>query len=79
MPPWRRPGPTLPALPRSRGAVVSISSQNARNPRGVPLSYSAAKAALNAFSRGLAEQVGIGGSGQRRHPVRHADPAANGR
>ncbi|MFD5130978.1 SDR family NAD(P)-dependent oxidoreductase [Streptomyces olindensis] len=51
----------LPALTRSRGAVVSISSQNARDPRGVPLSYSAAKAALNAFSRGLAEQVAESG------------------
>ncbi|MFC9428351.1 SDR family NAD(P)-dependent oxidoreductase [Streptomyces sp. NPDC056987] len=51
----------LPALTRSRGAVVSISSQNARDPRGVPLAYSAAKAALNVFSRGLAEQVAESG------------------
>lgn len=51
----------LPALTRSRGAVVSISSQNARDPRRVPVSYSAAKAALNAFSRGLAELVAESG------------------
>ena len=51
----------LPALTRSRGAVVNISSQNARDPRGVPLSYSAAKAGLNAFSRGLAELVAESG------------------
>ncbi|MEV7871067.1 SDR family NAD(P)-dependent oxidoreductase [Streptomyces sp. NPDC088124] len=51
----------LPALTRSRGAVVNISSQNARDPRNAPLSYSAAKAALNAFSRGLAEQVAASG------------------
>ncbi|WP_405769806.1 SDR family NAD(P)-dependent oxidoreductase [Actinacidiphila glaucinigra] len=51
----------LPALTRSRGAVVNISSQNARDPRGVPLGYSAAKAALNAFSRGLAEQLAPSG------------------
>lgn len=51
----------FPALTRSRGAVVNISSQNARDPRGVPLSYSAAKAALNAFSRGLAERVAESG------------------
>ncbi|MEV5544489.1 SDR family oxidoreductase [Saccharopolyspora shandongensis] len=58
----------LPALTRSRGAVVSISSQNARDPRGVPLSYSAAKAALNAFSRGLAEQVAESGFGSTSSP-----------
>ncbi|GGJ33855.1 SDR family NAD(P)-dependent oxidoreductase [Streptomyces brasiliensis] len=51
----------LPALTRSRGAVVSISSQNARDPRRVPVSYSAAKAALNTFSRGLAELVAESG------------------
>ncbi|MBP2472198.1 NAD(P)-dependent dehydrogenase (short-subunit alcohol dehydrogenase family) [Crossiella equi] len=47
----------LPALVRSRGAVVNTSSSAARDPRGVPVSYAAAKAALNAFSRGLAEKV----------------------
>ncbi|MEV6824942.1 SDR family NAD(P)-dependent oxidoreductase [Amycolatopsis sp. NPDC051102] len=48
----------LPALSRARGAIVNISSSSARDPRAVPLSYAAAKAALNAFSRGLADKVG---------------------
>jgi NAD(P)-dependent dehydrogenase (short-subunit alcohol dehydrogenase family) len=48
----------LPALSRARGAIVNISSSAARDPRGVPLSYAAAKAALSAFSRGLAEKAG---------------------
>ncbi|GAB3570995.1 oxidoreductase [Amycolatopsis endophytica] len=51
----------LPALTAARGAVVNISSQAARDPRGAPLPYSAAKAALNAFSRGLAELVAESG------------------
>lgn len=51
----------MPALTRSRGAVVSTSSAAARDPRGVPLSYAAAKAGLNAFSRGLAEKVAESG------------------
>jgi NAD(P)-dependent dehydrogenase (short-subunit alcohol dehydrogenase family) len=48
----------LPALSRGRGAIVNISSSSARDPRGVPLSYAAAKAGLSAFSRGLAEKLG---------------------
>jgi NAD(P)-dependent dehydrogenase (short-subunit alcohol dehydrogenase family) len=48
----------LPALSRARGAIVNISSSSARDPRGAPLSYVAAKAGLNAFSRGLAEKLG---------------------
>ncbi|WP_329051136.1 SDR family NAD(P)-dependent oxidoreductase [Amycolatopsis sp. NBC_01488] len=48
----------LPALSRARGAIVNISSSSARDPRGVPLSYAAAKAGLSAFSRGLAEKLG---------------------
>ena len=48
----------LPALSLARGAIVNISSSSARDPRAVPLSYAAAKAALNAFSRGLAEKLG---------------------
>ncbi|MFC4857328.1 SDR family NAD(P)-dependent oxidoreductase [Actinophytocola glycyrrhizae] len=48
----------LPALSLAQGAIVNIGSSSARDPRGVPLSYSAAKAALNAFSRGLAEKLG---------------------
>ncbi|MQY21675.1 SDR family oxidoreductase [Nocardia macrotermitis] len=51
----------MPALMRSRGAVVNTSSAGARDPRGVPLSYAAAKAGLNAFSRGLAEKVAESG------------------
>jgi NAD(P)-dependent dehydrogenase (short-subunit alcohol dehydrogenase family) len=47
----------LPALTEARGAVVNISSQTARQPAGVPLHYAAAKAALNAFSKGLAEKL----------------------
>ncbi|HEX6343809.1 SDR family NAD(P)-dependent oxidoreductase [Umezawaea sp.] len=51
----------LPALVEARGAIVNISSDTARRPLGVPLHYAAAKAALNAFSRGLAEKVaGVG-------------------
>ncbi|KAA9155917.1 SDR family NAD(P)-dependent oxidoreductase [Amycolatopsis acidicola] len=48
----------MPALSRSRGAVVNIGSSAARDPRGAPLSYVAAKAGLAAFSRGLAEKTG---------------------
>jgi NAD(P)-dependent dehydrogenase (short-subunit alcohol dehydrogenase family) len=51
----------LPALTRARGAVVNISSHSARHPHTAPLPYSAAKAALNAFSRGLADKVGPAG------------------
>lgn len=47
----------LPALIESRGAVVNVSSDSALKPHTAPLPYSTAKAALNAFSRGLAEKV----------------------
>ncbi|GAA3574683.1 oxidoreductase [Amycolatopsis ultiminotia] len=47
----------LPALTEARGAIVNISSSAARRPGHAPLPYSAAKAALNIFSRGLAERV----------------------
>ncbi|GLY93826.1 SDR family oxidoreductase [Actinoplanes sp. NBRC 103695] len=47
----------LAALTRSRGAIVNIGSTSSRDPRGVPLAYAASKAAINAFSRGLAEKV----------------------
>ncbi|WP_432564818.1 SDR family NAD(P)-dependent oxidoreductase [Kineococcus sp. SYSU DK003] len=47
----------LPALLTAGGAVVNVSSDSARRPGGA-LSYSTAKAALSAFSRGLAEAVG---------------------
>lgn len=45
----------LPALAKARGAVVNISSSSARDPHTAPLPYAAAKAALNTFTRGLAE------------------------
>ncbi len=48
----------LPALAKTRGAVVNISSSSARDPHTAPLPYAAAKAALNAFTRGLAESAG---------------------
>lgn len=51
----------LPALARSRGAVVNVSSDAALMPHSAPLPYSTAKAALNAFSRGLAEQAAATG------------------
>ncbi len=57
----------LPALRTSGGAVINVSSDSAVQPHMVPLCYSTAKAALNAFSRGLAEQVA--GSGVRVNVV----------
>ncbi len=48
----------IPALTEARGAVINISSEAARRPGGGPVHYSAAKAALNAFSRTLAEKLG---------------------
>ncbi|SMD25906.1 SDR family oxidoreductase [Kibdelosporangium aridum] len=58
----------LPALVAAGGAaVVNISSDSARRVGGEPLPYVAAKAALNAFSRGLAERVA--GSGVRVNVV----------
>ncbi|WP_309113798.1 SDR family NAD(P)-dependent oxidoreductase [Saccharothrix sp.] len=48
----------LPALAEARGAVINISSSSARDPHTAPLPYAAAKAALNAFTRGLAEAAG---------------------
>ena len=47
----------LPALIEAHGAVINVSSESALQPHTVPLPYSSAKAALNAFSRGLAENV----------------------
>jgi NAD(P)-dependent dehydrogenase (short-subunit alcohol dehydrogenase family) len=51
----------LPALIEAKGAVVNISSSSANAPHTSPLPYSSAKAALNAFTRGLAEAVGRSG------------------
>ena len=50
----------LPALIEARGAVVNISSDSARRPTS-PLPYAVAKAALNAFSRGMAEKAAAHG------------------
>ncbi|WP_345498400.1 SDR family oxidoreductase [Nocardia callitridis] len=47
----------LPALTRSRGAVVNTGSSSARDPRGVPLSYAATKAGLDAFPEGWRKRV----------------------
>ncbi|MFD5828293.1 SDR family NAD(P)-dependent oxidoreductase [Lentzea sp. NPDC060358] len=57
----------LPALTQARGAVVNVSSSSARDPHTAPLPYAAAKAALNAFTRGLAEATG--GAGVRINAV----------
>ena len=57
----------LPALISARGAVINISSDSARRPAAAPLHYSSAKAALNSFSRGLAEKVA--GAGVRVNTV----------
>lgn len=51
----------LPSLTEARGAVVNISSDGARRPGPEPLAYTAAKAALNAFTRQLAERVASSG------------------
>jgi NAD(P)-dependent dehydrogenase (short-subunit alcohol dehydrogenase family) len=51
----------LPALIAARCAVVNVSSDSARRPGATPLPYATAKAALNAFSRGLAEKVAAQG------------------
>lgn len=51
----------LPALIEARGAVVNIGSDTARRigaPGATPLPYAVAKAALNMFTRALAERVG---------------------
>ncbi|WP_413103329.1 SDR family NAD(P)-dependent oxidoreductase [Streptomyces sp. Inha503] len=51
----------LPSLLEARGAVVNISSDSARRPGTEPLPYSVAKAALNAFTRQLAERMAPSG------------------
>lgn len=48
----------LPALLASHGAVVNVSSDSARRPHTAPLPYGAAKAALNAVTKGLSEEYG---------------------
>lgn len=48
----------LPSLLRRRGAIVNVSSINARVPAPGPVAYSEAKAALTAFSKRLSEEFG---------------------
>jgi len=51
----------LPRLLERGGVVVNVSSIGARRPEGPPLAYNVAKAALTAFGRGLASEVGPSG------------------
>jgi NAD(P)-dependent dehydrogenase (short-subunit alcohol dehydrogenase family) len=48
----------LPSLIERRGAIVNISSTNARMPAGVPATYSSAKAAVTTLSKSLAQEFG---------------------
>ncbi|MFE2943027.1 oxidoreductase [Streptomyces sp. NPDC059255] len=48
----------LPSLLQQRGVIVNVSSMAARVPSAGAVSYATAKAALTAFSRALAEEVG---------------------
>jgi NAD(P)-dependent dehydrogenase (short-subunit alcohol dehydrogenase family) len=53
---------TLAVLPgmltRGEGSIVTIGSVNAYHPDSIVVDYSAAKAALHAFSKGLSKEVG---------------------
>ncbi len=48
----------LPSLIERGGAVVNVSSVNSRLPAAGPVAYSAAKAALTALGKSLAEEFG---------------------
>ncbi|WP_097238454.1 MULTISPECIES: SDR family oxidoreductase [unclassified Streptomyces] len=48
----------LPSLIERRGAIVNISSINARVPASGPVGYSEAKAALNTLTKRLSEEFG---------------------
>ncbi|MEU5300843.1 oxidoreductase [Streptomyces noursei] len=48
----------LPSLIERRGAIVNVSSINSRLPAAGPVAYSAAKAALAAVGKSLAEEFG---------------------
>lgn len=48
----------LPSLLERHGAIVNVSSINARVPSTGPVGYSEAKAALTAFSKRLSEEFG---------------------
>ncbi|MFE6869776.1 SDR family oxidoreductase [Kitasatospora sp. NPDC057692] len=47
----------LPGILERRGAIVNISSINARMPAGAPVGYAEAKAALNLFGKRLSEEL----------------------
>lgn len=51
----------LPSLLKHRGNIVNVSSIGAWRPEGPPLAYNVAKAALKAFGRGLATELGPNG------------------
>ncbi|MFE5335090.1 oxidoreductase [Isoptericola sp. NPDC056573] len=48
----------LPSLVERRGAIVNVSSMNSKLPAAAPVAYSAAKAALTAVGKSLAEEFG---------------------
>ncbi|WP_129839615.1 oxidoreductase [Streptomyces sp. RFCAC02] len=48
----------LPSLIERRGSIVNVSSINSRLPAAGPVAYSAAKAALAALGKSLAEEFG---------------------
>ncbi|NTJ68612.1 SDR family oxidoreductase [Agrobacterium rhizogenes] len=48
----------LPALLKSRGAMINVSSINSKVPSAGPVAYTTAKTALTAFSKSLAEEFG---------------------
>ncbi|MFB7616480.1 SDR family oxidoreductase [Kitasatospora sp. NPDC056181] len=47
----------LPSILERRGAIVNISSINARMPAGAPVGYAEAKAALTQFGKRLSEEL----------------------
>lgn len=48
----------LPSMIERQGVILNVSSIGAWKPEGPPLAYNVAKAALKAFGRGLATEVG---------------------
>ncbi|MFV0451906.1 MAG: SDR family NAD(P)-dependent oxidoreductase [Propioniciclava sp.] len=73
---WASRG-ALPSLIERQGAIVNVSSINARVPSTGPVGYSEAKAALTAFGKRLADKFGPQGvrmntvSPDLRHRRRH--------
>ncbi|GAA1413916.1 SDR family oxidoreductase [Kitasatospora putterlickiae] len=47
----------LPSILERGGAIVNVSSINARTPAGAPVGYAEAKAALNLFGKRLSEEL----------------------